>query len=72
MACELEEKLSAEVDVARDVGVVICSRAEAFQTPGLIRAKVSLPPEGLTEIRTVKIVDLDLQADGNTHRANTR
>ncbi len=29
-------------------------------------------PEGITQVRVVEIVGLDLQADGGTHVANTR
>lgn len=46
-------------------------REEAFQIPDLIRTKINLLPEGITEVRTVEIVGLDLQADGGTHVDNT-
>jgi misacylated tRNA(Ala) deacylase len=45
---------------------------EAFQIPDLIRTKINLLPEAITEVRTVEIAGLDLQADGGTHVANTR
>ena len=38
----------------------------------LIRTKVSLIPESVTEIRVVDIVGLDKQADGGTHVRSTR
>ena len=41
--------------------------SEANKIPDLIRTKVNLLPPGLTEIRTVNITGLDLQADGGTH-----
>jgi len=69
---EIEGKINAEVAAARPVRVRILPRAEAFQIPDLIRTKVNLLPEGITEVRTVEIVGLDLQADGGTHVANTR
>jgi misacylated tRNA(Ala) deacylase len=69
---EIEEKLNAEVAAARDVHVKILPRAEAFQIPDLIRTKINLLPPGITEVRTVEIEGLDLQADGGTHVANTR
>ena len=50
----------------------ILPREEAFQIPDLIRTKINLLPEGITEVRTVEIEGLDLQADGGTHVANTR
>jgi misacylated tRNA(Ala) deacylase len=37
----------------------------------LIRTKINLLPEGITQVRTVEIVGLDLQADGGTHVRNT-
>jgi misacylated tRNA(Ala) deacylase len=69
---EIEEKINAEVAAARDVRVKILPREEAFQIPDLIRTKINLLPEGISEVRTVEIVGLDLQADGGTHVANTR
>ena len=69
---EIEAKCNAEIAAARDVRVKILPRAEAFQIPDLIRTKINLLPEGITEVRTVEIVGLDLQADGCTHVANTR
>jgi misacylated tRNA(Ala) deacylase len=69
---EIEEKLNVEVAAARDVHVKILPREEAFQIPDLIRTKINLLPEGITEVRTIEIEGLDLQADGGTHVANTR
>lgn len=69
---EIEAKINAEVEAARDVVVRILPREEAFQIPDLIRTKINLLPEGITEVRTVELVGLDLQADGGTHVANTR
>lgn len=68
---EIEAKCNAEVAAARAVRVKILPRAEAFQIPDLIRTKINLLPEGISEVRTVEIVGLDLQADGGTHVANT-
>lgn len=72
LVSEIEAAINAEVDAARDVRVNILPREEAFQIPDLIRTKINLLPEGITEVRTVEIVGLDLQADGGTHVANTR
>ncbi len=69
---EIEAKINAEVDAARDVVVRTLPREEAEQIPDLIRTKINLVPASITEIRTVEIVGLDLQADGGTHVANTR
>jgi misacylated tRNA(Ala) deacylase len=68
---EIEEKINVEAAAARPVKVKILPRAEAFQIPDLIRTKINLLPEGITEVRTVEIAGLDLQADGGTHVANT-
>lgn len=69
---EIEARINAEVAAARDVVVRILPRDEAFKIPDLIRTKINLLPEGITEVRTVELVGLDLQADGGTHVANTR
>jgi misacylated tRNA(Ala) deacylase len=69
---EIEEKINVEVEAAREVKVAILPREEAFQIPDLIRTKINLLPHQITEVRTVEIVGLDLQADGGTHVANTR
>ncbi len=72
LVTEIEARINDEVDAARDVRVRILPRDEAFAIPDLIRTKINLLPEGITEVRTVEIVGLDLQADGGTHVANTR
>ena len=71
LVAEIEAAVNAEVAAARDVRVAILPRAEAFEIPDLIRTKINLLPEGITEIRTVELVGLDLQADGGTHVNNT-
>ncbi len=72
LVAEIEARVNAEVRQAREVRVKVLPRAEAFQIPDLIRTKINLLPEGISEVRTVEIVGLDLQADGGTHVANTR
>lgn len=72
LAEEIEVKVNQEVDAARPVTTEILPREEAFQIPDLIRTKINLLPEGIQEVRVVEIEDLDLQADGGTHVANTR
>jgi len=69
---EIEDKVNAEVEKAQEIRVKILPREEAFQIPDLIRTKINLLPESITQVRTVEIVGLDLQADGGTHVANTR
>ena len=58
-AHELEERVNAEVETARDILVDNLSREEADHHPDLIRTKVNLVPESVTEIRVVDIVGLD-------------
>ncbi len=72
LVSEIESRINAEVEAARDVRVNILPREAAFQIPDLIRTKINLLPEGIQVVRTVEIVGLDLQADGGTHVANTR
>jgi misacylated tRNA(Ala) deacylase len=72
LVSEIESRINAEVQAARDIRVAILPREQAFQIPDLIRTKINLLPEGIPEVRTVEIVGLDLQADGGTHVANTR
>jgi misacylated tRNA(Ala) deacylase len=69
---EIEQKLNVEVAAAHDVRVKILPREEAFRIPDLIRTKINLLPEGISQVRIVEIEGLDLQADGGTHVANTR
>jgi misacylated tRNA(Ala) deacylase len=69
---DIEVRVNREIDAARLVSVRIIPRDEAFQIPDLIRTKINLLPEGISEVRTVNIEGLDLQADGGTHVANTR
>ncbi|NIM92332.1 MAG: alanyl-tRNA editing protein [Anaerolineales bacterium] len=68
---EIGEKINLEVAAEREVKTKVLPREEAFQIPDLIRTKINLLPEGITEVRVVEIVGLDLQADGGTHVANT-
>jgi misacylated tRNA(Ala) deacylase len=71
LVAEIEKAVNVEVAAARPVLVQILPRDAAFAIPDLIRTKINLLPEGISEVRTVEIVGLDLQADGGTHVANT-
>ncbi len=71
LVVEIEAAINAEVAAARPVLPNILPRDEAFQIPDLIRTKINLLPEGISEVRTIEIKGLDLQADGGTHVANT-
>jgi misacylated tRNA(Ala) deacylase len=68
---EIEVSINQEMAQGREIRVQILPRAEAFQIPDLIRTKINLLPPGITHVRTVEIVGLDLQADGGTHVRNT-
>ena len=68
---EIESAVNEEAKKGREIRVKILPREEAFQIPDLIRTKINLLPEGITQVRTVEIVGLDLQADGGTHVRNT-
>ncbi|HLF33803.1 MAG TPA: hypothetical protein VI583_06185, partial [Cyclobacteriaceae bacterium] len=69
---EIEQKVNDEILQGREIVVKILSREESEKVPDLIRTKINLLPAGLTQIRTVEIKGLDLQADGGTHVTNTR
>lgn len=68
----IEESVNIEIIAAHSISSRSLPREEAFQIPDLIRTKINLLPEGITEVRIVNIEGLDLQADGGTHVANTR
>jgi misacylated tRNA(Ala) deacylase len=68
---DIEAAVNREIVNARELRMKILPREEAFQIPDLIRTKINLLPEGITKVRTVEIVGLDLQADGGTHVKNT-
>jgi misacylated tRNA(Ala) deacylase len=71
LVAAIEEAVNKEVEADRPVEVDILPREEAFEIPDLIRTKINLLPEGITEVRTVELVGLDLQADGGTHVRST-
>jgi misacylated tRNA(Ala) deacylase len=71
MILEIQAAVNKEIRANRPLRVEILPREKAFQIPDLIRTKINLLPEGITEVRTVEIVGLDLQADGGTHVHNT-
>jgi len=67
----IEAAVNKEIEAAREIHVDILPREKAFQIMDLIRTKINLLPEGITNVRTVEITGLDLQADGGTHVRNT-
>ena len=70
-AREVEDAVNAELAAGHPVEITVLSREDAFKNDDLIRTKINLLPEHLTEIRTVNIVGVDHQADGGIHVADT-
>lgn len=68
---EVEARLNAALGAGHPVTVSFLPRAEALADPDLIRTKVNLIPESVDPIRVIAIGDIDIQADGGTHVANT-
>ena len=68
----IEQAVNREIMSAHPVIVDILPREKAFQIPDLIRTKINLLPPGIEKVRVVELKDLDLQADGGTHVANTK
>ena len=69
---EIERLTNEALAGDRPVKVYELPREEALGNPDLIRTQVNLVPERVKTIRIVEIEDLDTQADGGTHVANTR
>jgi misacylated tRNA(Ala) deacylase len=63
--------VNAEIAADRPIEVSFLPRGTALTDADLIRTKVNLIPESVTEIRVVDIVGLDKQADGGTHVHST-
>jgi misacylated tRNA(Ala) deacylase len=69
---EIERLTNEALAGDHPVKVYELPREEALGNPDLIRTQVNLVPERVKTIRIVEIEDLDTQADGGTHVANTR
>ncbi|MEM9564569.1 MAG: alanyl-tRNA editing protein [Actinomycetota bacterium] len=67
----VEELVNAEIAEDRPIEISFLDRSAAMADPDLIRTKVNLIPDSVTEIRVVDIVGLDRQADGGTHVRST-
>jgi misacylated tRNA(Ala) deacylase len=70
-AKDVEQKVNAEVAASRPVSTDFLTREDAMKIPDLIRTKINLLPPDIQQVRVVNIHDLDMQADGGTHVANT-
>jgi misacylated tRNA(Ala) deacylase len=71
-AQDVEALVCAAIDADYPIEVSFLPRDTALVDADLIRTKVSLIPESVTEIRVVDIVGLDKQADGGTHVRSTK
>ena len=67
----VEALVNAELAADRPIEVSFLPRSTAVMDEDLIRTKVSMIPESVSEIRVVDIVGLDKQADGGTHVRTT-
>jgi misacylated tRNA(Ala) deacylase len=67
----VEARVNEELAADRAIEVSFLGRDVAVADPDLIRTKVNLVPESVSEIRVVDIVGLDKQADGGTHVSST-
>ena len=63
--------MNAELAADRPIEVGFLPRDTAVHDADLIRTKVNMIPESVSEIRVVDIVGLDKQADGGTHVRST-
>jgi misacylated tRNA(Ala) deacylase len=66
-AAQVAALVNAEIAADRPIQVSFLERDTAVVDEDLIRTKVNMIPESVTEIRVVDIVGLDKQADGGTH-----
>nr|WP_321497760.1 alanyl-tRNA editing protein AlaXM [uncultured Methanolobus sp.] len=65
-----ESKVNEIIDRNIPVSIEIMPREEAFSIPSVVKLKDAFPPE-VEEIRIISIPDVDVQACGGTHMANT-
>ena len=70
-AVTVEALVNAELAADRPIEVGFLPRDTAVHDEDLIRTKVNMIPEAVSEIRVVDIVGLDKQADGGTHVRTT-
>ena len=70
-AARVEQLVNDELRADRPIAVDFLPRDTAVADADLIRTKVNMIPESVTEIRVVDIVGLDKQADGGTHVRST-
>jgi misacylated tRNA(Ala) deacylase len=71
-AVRVEQLVNEAVTADFPIAVSFLPRDTAVTDEDLIRTKVNMIPDFVTEIRVVDIVGLDKQADGGTHVQSTR
>ena len=70
-ATTVEQLVNSALAADHPIAVSFLPRDTAIADQDLIRTKVNLIPESVSEIRVVDIVGLDKQADGGTHVRST-
>jgi misacylated tRNA(Ala) deacylase len=70
-AARVQALVNEEIAADRPIEIGFLPRDTALEDADLIRTKVNLIPETVTEVRVVDIVGLDKQADGGTHVRST-
>jgi misacylated tRNA(Ala) deacylase len=70
-ASTIADLVNAAIAADYPIEVSFLPRGTALADADLIRTKVNMIPESVTEIRVVDIVGLDKQADGGTHVHST-
>ena len=70
-AQRIEQLVNESLEHDYPIEVSFLPRDTAVHDADLIRTKVNMIPESVTEIRVVDIVGLDKQADGGTHVRST-
>jgi misacylated tRNA(Ala) deacylase len=70
-AATVTDLVNAAIAADYPIEVSFLPRGTALADADLIRTKVNLIPESVSEIRVVDIVGLDKQADGGTHVRST-
>lgn len=70
-AATVADLVNAAIDADYPIEVSFLPRDTAVMDEDLIRTKVNMIPESVTEIRVIDIVGLDKQADGGTHVRST-
>jgi misacylated tRNA(Ala) deacylase len=68
---KVEQLVNDELAHDHAIEVSFLPRSTAVEDEDLIRTKVNMIPESVSEIRVVDIIGLDKQADGGTHVRST-